>query len=309
MPEPIELTLAHSPDADDMVMFWPLTGMRGPDGQPVPTELGTPAIDCGRFIFRPIPDDVQRLNRRAIEHGDLDITAISAHAYARVQDQYAITGAGGSFGEGYGPRVVVSKNTPAVSLSEIVQRPGAEVLVPGLDTTAYLSLCVILGTKVSAREMLFSEIPGAVARGEAHAGVLIHEAQLSFDRLGLRPIADLGVQWHERFASALPLGLNVVRRDLDARYGPGTLGEVSSLLSSSIAHAIEHREQSKALLRLHASNRPEWLDDALVDRYLDMYVSDLTRDMGQIGTTALATLFDAGHRLGLCPRVDSLDPI
>ncbi len=303
----IELTLAHSPDGDDMVMFWPLTGVHTPDGRPIDGPLGRAQIDTGGIVFRTLADDVQRLNRRAIDRADLDISAISAHTYPHVQDRYVITACAGSFGEGYGPKVVVRQDSPIETLEDLLE--GATMVVPGLQTTAYLVLCICAGRRLVAEEMLFSEIPRAVADGDYDAGVLIHEAQLSFASLGLRPIADLGEVWGRRTGLPLPLGLNVVRRDLDERFGPGTLARVAGLLRASVAHAMEHREQSRAFLRLHAAGRPEWLDDALVDRYLDMYVSELTRDMGRRGREALACLFEQGSSLGLIPGVRDLDVV
>lgn len=303
----IEVTLAHSPDGDDMVMFWPLTGMRDSDGRPVEGPLGRAQIETDGIVFRTLADDVQRLNRRAIEVGDLDISAISAHTYPHVQDRYAITACAGSFGEGYGPKVVVRQDSPIRTLEDLLD--GATVVVPGLQTTAYLVLCICADRRLVAEEMLFSEIPRAVAEGDYDAGVLIHEAQLSFASLGLRPIADLGEVWGRRTGLPLPLGLNVVRRDLDDRFGHGSLDRIARLLRESVAHAMEHREQSRAFLRLHADGRPEWLDDALVDRYLDMYVSEMTRDMGSQGREALACLFEQGSALGLIPGVRDLDVV
>ncbi len=300
----IELTLAHSPDGDDMVMFWPLTGMRGPDGRAIDGPLGQPRIDTGGIVFRTHADDVQRLNRRAIEVGDLDITAVSAHAYPYVQERYAITACAASFGEGYGPKVVVRHDSPLTTLEDLAH--GATLVVPGLHTTAYLTLCICVGRRLVAEEMLFSEIPGSVAAGDFDVGVLIHEAQLSFASMGLRPIADLGEVWQARTRLPLPLGLNVIRRDLDDRFGAGTQARVGALLGASVAYAMDHREESRAFLRMHAKGRSEWLDDALVDRYLDMYVSGMTRDMGDRGRAALACLFEEGAELGLVPEVRDL---
>ncbi len=307
MSEPVSLVLAHSPDADDMAMWWPITGMRGPDGQPIDDARGSPALDTGRWLFEPLPEDVQRLNRRSMDAGDLDITAISAHTYAHVRDRYAITACGGSFGEGYGPKVVVAAGSKHQFLGELFQSTNVRLLVPGLHTTAYLSLCVLLERKVDAQERLFSEIPAAVAAGEFDAGLLIHEAQLSFRELGLRPLGDLGALWQQRFGSVLPLGLNVIRRDLDTRFGAGSVQEVSAILQRSVACAMERREDTKAFLRMHAERRPEWLDSVLVDQYLDMYVSAMTLDMGEVGAAALASLLGEGYRMGLCPDPGEID--
>lgn len=305
--ERITLTLGHSPDSDDLVMWWPLTGMIGPDGEPQVGELGRPRIDTGRFVFETSAQDVQQLNRRAIETGDLDITAISAHAYPLIADRYAITASGASMGEGYGPKVVVRADAPWMTLDEAIGSGERTVAIPGVHTTAYLVLQLVAAGEFTAREMLFSEIPGAVARGEADLGVLIHEAQLSFEAMGLRPVADLGAIWMERFEVPLPLGLNVVRRDLDERFGDGTVEEVAAILGASIRYAVEHAELSRRFLLMHSANRPEWRDDDLVDRYLKMYVSDLTLDMGERGRRALEVLFDEAARAGLLPGVDQLD--
>lgn len=303
----IELTLAHSPDADDVAMFWPIGGLRGPDGAALAGASGEAEVTSARFTFRVIADDVQRLNRRAIEAGDLDITAISAHAYPMVRRRYAITRAGGSFGEGYGPKVVVGRGSWIRDVGDLAQ--GATIVVPGVHTTAYLTLCVLLGRRVPAEEMLFSDIPGAVARGDFDAGLLIHEAQLSHEDAGLRQVGDLGVLWRKRAGAALPLGLNVVRRDLDDRFGAGSIAEVSRVIKDSISHAMAHRAATRAYLRAHAGDRREWLDDELIDRYLDMYVSEMTRDMGEAGISALRRLYDEGERLGLVARVGEIDAV
>ena len=300
---PIPITLAHSPDADDMVMWWPLTGIRAPGGDPVDGPAGAPALRSKRFVFNLLADDVQRLNRRAIDRADLDITAISAFAYAFCSGAYAITACGASIGEGYGPKLVVGADSPGEDIPTVTQRAteAAPIAIPGRNTTAYLTLRVLAGADFPVREMLFSEIPGAVASGACSAGLLIHEAQLDFARLGLRAVADLGAAWHDARGAPLPLGLNVIRRDLDERYGPGTNRELAGLLTDSVRIARERREDSRSLLRLHAASRPEWLDADLVDRYLDMYVSPRTHDMGEDAREALESLLREASSLGLCP--------
>ena len=309
MAEPITLTLAHSPDSDDLVMWWPLTGMHGPDGTPLPGSDGEPRVASDRFRFRTIAEDVQVLNRRAIESGDLDITAISAHAYPHIQSRYRITACGASMGEGYGPKVVCRADARFATLAEALASD-AGVAVPGVHTTAALVFTMLardLGVAPRFSEMLFSEIPGAVAQGRFALGLLIHEAQLTFEEMGLRVLVDLGQAWGERTGLPLPLGLNVVRRDLDDRFGPGSLDEVARLLDASVRHAAGHREESKRFLRLHAEGRSEWLDDAIVDRYLDMYVSAMSVDMGERGRLALARLFGDASELGLIRPVPTID--
>lgn len=311
----VELSLAHSPDSDDMVMWWPLTGIQGPSGVAVDGPEGRPAIDTGQFTFRTVADDVQRLNRRAIDIGDFDITAVSAHTYPHIRSRYAITSCGASMGEGYGPKLVVRNASYATTLPDLLRDlpendgavAGGAIAIPGRQTTAYLTLRLLAGRPFPIREMLFSEIPGAVSRGEVVAGLLIHEAQLSFASLGLRPLVDVGEAWFGRTGLPLPLGLNVIRRDLDSRFGQGTVARVAQLLSASVRFAVAHPVASRRMLLLHSGDRPEWRDDELVRRYLAMYVSPLTMDMGERGRTALATLLGEGFRAGLCPDPGEID--
>lgn len=320
--QPHLLTLAHSPDSDDMVMWWPLTGMIGPDGSRVPGHDGRPAFDTGPFAFRTIPEDIERLNRRAIEQGDLDITAISAHAYPHIASRYRITGCGASMGDGYGPRIVVPAASPVQSLEDLARRR-ITVAVPGVRTTAFLVLSLLTRAAAEGRteaaglpheEMLFSDVVAAVTSGRCGAGLLIHEAQLNYADAGLRLIADLGAAWKARTGLPLPLGLNVLRRDLDARFGEGAAKEVAMLLESSVRHCRTHSDASRRFLRLHASGAPdglaareEWTDDALLDRYMAMYVNDDTQDLGRRGEQALARLYAEAHAAGLCPDPGPID--
>ena len=294
-----ELTLAHSPDADDMVMWWPLLGE-------------SPAIDTGGFVFRSNPEDVERLNRLAItDAAPYDITAISAHAYPHCRSRYAVTACGGSFGEGYGPKLVMRGDSPlaGASVEHLAGRAmGLTVAVPGVHTTAFLTLSLAIG-RFGHRELPFQEIIGAVSRGEVDAGLVIHEAQLTFGDAGLVAALDLGAWWHKTRGLPLPLGLNVVRRDLDERFGEGTMGRVSGVLSASVRHAVEHPHESREFLRARADDRPEWNDDALLERYLSMYVSGLTLDMGEPGREALRALLAEAHEKGLCPDPGPIDVV
>lgn len=305
----ITLSLAHSPDSDDLVMWWPLTGMRGPEGVPVEGALGRPAIDTGRFRFETVGRDVEELNKLVVGEttpvGAYDITAISCAAYPFIADRYAITRSGGSFGEGYGPKVVVRGDS---SVRTVEGLRGKRVGVPGVRTSAFLTLSLML-SGFEHREMLFSEIPGAVDRGEVDAGLLIHEAQLTFEDQGLRAVADVGVWWGAQTGMPLPLGLNVVRRDLDERHGAGTVAEVASMLSASIRHAVEHADESHRFLLLNAGDRTEWEDRALVDKYLSMYVSALTLDLGDRGERAIRELLSRGSAAGVVPPCDRIDPV
>ena len=296
------LRLAHSPDSDDLVMWWPLTGMRGPDGRAVDGPMGTPRVDTGGFTFELVGEDVEALNALAGGECDggagraFDITAISAAAYPGLSGDWAVTRCGGSFGDGYGPRVVVADGSPIETVEDL---KGKTIAVPGVRTSAFLALSLLLGDEHGGRgfaheAMLFSDVPGAVVEGRADAGLLIHEAQLTFEQMGLRRVVDLGAWWTEKEVLPLPLGLNVIRRDLDDRFGPGSCEQVSRILSASVAYAMSHPEESRAYLLLHSEGRPEWRDPALVDEYLSMYVSKLSADMGDRGEDALRRFFAAG---------------
>lgn len=298
------LTLAHSPDADDVVMWWPLGDV----------EAGrAPAIDTGRWLFQPVQLDIQEANERAIARGDLEITAISAHAYPHVQDRYRITACGASLGEGYGPKLVCRAGDhrleawqPPVGgggAGEGWEGEGPAIAVPGTRTTAFLVLSLMLGGRFRPVPMRFDLVAGAVASGRVDAGLLIHEAQLTFEDLGLWKMVDLGAWWGGRHGLPLPLGLNVVRRDLDDRFGSGTVDRLAGILGASIRHAVANRELSRRFLLEHPGCKPEWEDAALLDRYLRMYVSPLSVDMGDVGRRALSVLFREGAAAGLCPAV------
>lgn len=294
MPGTTTLTLAHSPDADDLVMWWPLTGQRHPDAG----GFSRPQIDTRGLSFDLIARDVEELNKLAVT-GDsaYDITAISAAAYPAIADRYAITRAGSSFGEHYGPKLVVRKDAAIDTMEDL---DGDLIAIPGRNTTAYLTL-QLARPGVRVVEMLFSEIPGAVARGDVDAGLLIHEAQLTLAQHGLRAVADMGQWWGSQTGMPLPLGLNVVRRDLP------DLDALCDLLAESVAIAAREREASKAFLKRNNAGKPEWDDDALLDRYLDMYVSPMTVDMGEPGRAALAELYRRAHEAGLIAGVPALD--
>jgi 1,4-dihydroxy-6-naphthoate synthase len=320
------LRLAHSPDSDDLVMWWPLTGMRDPDGSPVKGPLGTPRVTSDRFAVETVGEDVQALNAMVdaeSRDGDptpFDATAISAATYPCVADRWAITRCGGSFGEGYGPRVVVRTDSPVRTLDDL---RGARIAVPGTGTSAFLALSMMLGDSdrdgpghrgFEHEAVLFSDVPGRVLDGHADAGLLIHEAQLTFADMGLREVANLGEWWAANQprrsdgedALPLPLGLNVIRRDLDDRFGQASCVEVSALLSASVRYATEHLDESKAYLRLHSEGRPEWNDDALVERYLGMYVSRLSVEMGDRGERALRVFLGLGAERGFVPPCDAI---
>jgi 1,4-dihydroxy-6-naphthoate synthase len=294
------LSLAHSADADDVFMWWPITGKLDPS---TPNRLlSPPPLDSGRFAFRAIPEDIQVLNRRAIESADLDITALSMHGWLHVKDRYTLSRCGWSLGDDWGPKLVV----PTASPLDPASLRGKPIAVPGLQTTAFLVLSLMLGPgSFTPVPMRFDQIVPAVNRGEVSAGVLIHERQLDFQRQGLRALADLGVWWKSQTGLPLPLGANVIRRDLDARFGPGTLAEVSRTLRHSIEYALAHRDEALAYARTFSPDlTPEELD-----RYVRIYVSPLTVDCGERGLAAVRELFARAHAAGLCPDPGAIDAI
>ncbi|HZW09016.1 MAG TPA: MqnA/MqnD/SBP family protein [Phycisphaerales bacterium] len=302
------LTLAHSPDADDLVMWWPLTGMLAPDGAPLPGADGRPAVDCPGLRFETLAADIHTLNRRAIERHDLDVTAISAYTYPFVREHYRITRCAASFGDGYGPKLVVARDSP-IMCGACVRGQRPRIAVPGDRTTAFLALSVLLGGPFEHVVMPFEAIAPAVAAGEVGAGLLIHEAQLTYAELGLRQVVDLGEWWKRETSLPLPLGLNVVRRDLDDRFGAGTLASVARALHASVAHARRHPEQCRGVLLARVGERPEWADASLVERYLGMYVNGMTEDMGDLGRTSLRRLLGDASARGLCPPPGPIDTI
>ena len=286
----IRLTLAHSPDADDLVMWWPLTGMHHADGSPFAGADGMPALDTQGFVFELLVADIHTLNTRAIEQHDLDITAISAMTWPLVREYYAITSCGGSFGQGYGPKVVVREDS-SIMCDGCLRGQRPRIAVPGDKTTAFGVLTMVLGGPFEYVILPFEKIASAVALGEVGAGLLIHEAQLLHASLGLREVLDLGKWWEKQTSLPLPLGLNVVHRKLDAEHGPGTALRVAGLLARSVQYARSHPKACSRLLQDRAGDRPEWNDSALVEKYLGMYVNDLTEDMGQTGVDALSYLY------------------
>jgi 1,4-dihydroxy-6-naphthoate synthase len=291
------LTLAHSPDPDDVFMWWPITGKIDPRKHGRVVE--PPVLDTGRFAFRALPADIDVLNRRAIDRGDLDITALSIFAWSKVADRYALTCCGSSFGEGYGPKLVARESSLP---------PNPLIAIPGTRTTAFLLLTLALkSTPFRTLELPFDQILDAVTTKRADAGLLIHQSQLTYAGLGLIELLDLGAWWHGHTGLPLPLGGNALRRDLDQRFGPGTLGEITAILDRSIRHALLHRDESTRYAMLFA---PE-ITRAQADRYIDMYVSPLTIDAGERGRGAIQRLLDEAAAAGLAPpgsRVEMIRP-
>ncbi len=286
----VELTLGHSPDADDAFMWWPL-------GDATPGRERAAAMDTGRFRFRIVAEDIETLNRRAEARGDLDVTAISMGAYPWVQGRYALTACGGSFGDGYGPKVVVRRRDAGNEVKWLRSR-GVRAAIPGARTTAHLALRLCAGADVMVVEAPFERIVGMVVRGEVEAGVVIHEAQLTFGDAGLALLVDLGAWWKRETGLPLPLGGNAVRRDLDERFGAGTASALAGVLRRSIEHAMARREDGLAFAREFAG---EEVDQVRMARFVAMYVNPLTLDAGAAGEEAVRRLVGWGAEAGLCP--------
>ncbi len=287
------LTIGHSPDPDDAFMWWPLgdveTGM-------------APAVDIAPFQFRAVPEDIEKLNTRAVETGDLDITAISIHTYPHVKDRYALTSCGASMGDGYGPKLVVPEDSAIISLDDL-RDADAVIAIPGLRTSAYLALRLVLEADPAVRAIPFDRIIDAVVQHEVAAGVVIHEGQLTYADAGLRLIADLGEAWGKKTGLPLPLGGNAVRRDIESRFGAGSLQRLAAILSASLEHALDQREQGLDYALGFARGLPQ----ATADQFIAMYVNDLTRDAGPRGARAINEFLSRGAAAGLCPDPGEVD--
>jgi 1,4-dihydroxy-6-naphthoate synthase len=273
------LRFGHSPDADDAYMFFGFhTGRARIAGCQVEHVL----------------EDIQSLNRRALERADLEITAVSAHAYAFLAKRYAILACGASMGMGYGPVVVARGERTLESLR------GCRVAIPGPLTTAALLLRIECPECVPV-EVVFDRIPAAVLAGEVEAGVIIHESQLTYRAEGLTKVLDFGELWQRRDDLPVPLGLDVVRRDL----GPALMRAASGGFRASIQAALDHEDEAIA----YALRFGRGLDVPQGKRFVHMYVNALTLDMGGRGRRALETLYARALSAKLIPGIPALDVI
>jgi 1,4-dihydroxy-6-naphthoate synthase len=276
------IRVGHSPDPDDAFMFHALANDKIPTG-----DL--------KFVHE--LQDIETLNRRALK-GELEVTAVSIHAYSFLLDKYALLPTGCSMGDKYGPMVVARK---PLSVAEL---PGVKVAVPGTLTTAFLTL-KLLYESIGAIDRLafdvipFDEIIPAVASGKYDAGLIIHEGQLTFQNQGLHLVRDLGVWWQERTGLPLPLGGNVVRKDL----GTPTMREVSRLIKESIQYGLDHRREALNYALRYARD----MDVSLADKFVGMYVNDWTLDYGDRGRAAIRKLLGEGHRAGVIPNPVELE--
>lgn len=248
--------------------------------------LASGRVDPGDFEFQHVLEGIQTLNEWALE-GRLEVTAISLHTYPFVQDRYVILPHGASMGSGYGPVVVSKRKLTRADLREI------EIAVPGRMTTAFLVLGLYVGP-FRYREVPFDEIMDEVEDGRAEAGLLIHEGQLTYGKRGLERIVDLGEWWLLETGLPLPLGINVARRDL----GDKRLRQLSAVLGDSIRAGLEHREEAlEYALQFGRGISPE-----VADKFVGMYVNELTEDYGDEGRQAVAELLRRGEAAGAFER-------
>jgi len=266
------LLLGHSPDPDDAFMFYGLARGR---------------VDSGRWRFEHVLQDIQTLNERAVR-GELDITAISIHAYPYVADKYVLTHCGASMGDGYGPLVVARE---PMTIDDLV---GKTIAVPGEMTTAFLALNLLLGKgRFAHTVVMFDQILDEVAAGRADAGLIIHEGQLTYQHHKLHCVVDLGAWWKQQTGLPLPLGGNVIRRDL----GEDAVREVALILRRSIEYSLANRQEAVA----YALDFARDMGAELADRFVGMYVNAYTLDYGEQGRRAVRELLARGHAAGLVP--------
>ena len=275
------LTLGHSPDPDDAFMFYGLA--RG-------------LVPAHGFRFQHILQDIQTLNERATR-GELDITAISIHAYAYVSDKYALLPTGASMGDGYGPMLVAKQK---FSREEVARK---KIAVPGTMTSAFLALQLWLGKPAKELDYLvvpFDQIFAAVRSGRADVGLIIHEGQLTYQNEGLQVCEDLGIWWgRENDGLPLPLGGNVIHK----RFAPATRKAVSDVLTASIQYSLDHRSEAVQ----HALQYARDMGSDLADKFVGMYVNHWTLDYGAKGRESIRRFLSQGFEKGLVPEQPELE--
>ncbi|WP_437227831.1 menaquinone biosynthesis family protein [Planctomicrobium sp. SH661] len=288
-----QIYVGHSPDPDDAFMFH---------------ALANDKIDTGEYQFHHELQDIETLNRRAFA-AELELTAVSLHGYAYLTESYALCACGASMGDNYGPMVVTRE---PMSIEDL---KGKTIAVPGTLTTAFLALNLCLKGKpqTSPREPHqsgdagtfryvvhpFDEILNVVERGEADAGLIIHEGQLTYMTQGLHLVVDLGKWWMEQTGLPLPLGGNAIRKDL----GPEGMREVTRLLKESIQYGLEHRHEALK----HAAKYGRDLNNTMADEFVGMYVNDWTIDFGERGREAVARLLNEAYQAGIIPEPVKLE--
>lgn len=272
--EKVNMKLGHSPDADDAFMFY---------------AIAKDKVNCDRIDFEHVVEDIQSLNKRAL-NSELEVTAISAHGYLKVQDNYRILSCGASMGEGYGP-IVVSKN-------KLDDLKGKRVAVPGKLTTAYLLLCIYADDFIPV-EIPFDDIIDEVLSGKVDAGLLIHEGQLTYKDFGLELMFDIGELWAEETSLPMPLGLNVMRRDIPE----GLDKEVHRVHKESIEYALSNKEEALD----YAMQFGRGMAKDVGEKFVLMYVNEYTRDLGEKGLNSLVYLYERAYDKGIISEKPKLD--
>lgn len=271
-----EIVCAHSPDSDDAYMFYALATRK----------IRSPLVE-----FTHVLEDIQSLNQKA-RAGKYELTAISYHAYPFVADKYVLMAAGSSVGDGYGPTLVAAHPMTVEELK------GKRVAIPGKLTTAYLTLR-LMQPDFEAVEVPFDQILEAVTENRADAGLVIHEAQLTFAKSGFHEVIDLGRWWKDKYDLPLPLGANVLRRNL----GPEIATECCRMMRESIQYALDHREESLVYAMQFARD----MDSSLAEKFVGMYVNHYTVDCGELVPKAAQKLLDLGHEAGIIPHRVALE--
>jgi 1,4-dihydroxy-6-naphthoate synthase len=272
----VKVSLAHSPDSDDAFMFYGLASGHVPTGD----------LEITHSL-----KDIQTLNEEA-RAGVHEVTAISFHAWPYVADRYALMPCGGSIGDGYGPLLVAREPLTIADLGRRV------VAVPGILTTAYLALRLV-APDAETRVVPFDQILEEVQAKRADVGLIIHEGQLTFGGHGLHKVLDLGAWWKEETGLPLPLGGNAVRRDL----GEDVMRRLTRIVRATVRYSLDHRPEALA----YAMSFARGMDPRVADRFVGMWVNDMTVDCGERGRRAVQELFDRGHAAGVIPRAVQAD--
>ncbi|HHG75304.1 MqnA/MqnD/SBP family protein [Persephonella sp.] len=272
------IRVAHSPDSDDAFMFYAINHNK---------------IDTKGYRFIDVLSDIETLNRKALE-GEYEVSAISIHAFPYVADKYALLSSGASMGDNYGPMIVARESFDPDQLKN------KKIAVPGTLTSAFLALELYLGTKDFNYEVIpFDQIIQAVKQGKVDAGLIIHEGQLTYQDEGLVCIVDLGKWWYEKTGGLpLPLGGNVIRKDL----GEDVMKEISEILRESIKYSLEHREEAVDYALKYARD----MSKEKADRFIGMYVNELTVDYGERGKKAIELFLKEAYEKGFINRLPEI---
>ncbi|MFL6569153.1 MAG: menaquinone biosynthesis family protein [Chthoniobacterales bacterium] len=270
-------TLGHSPDPDDAFMFYAMAENK---------------IDLRGYRFQHRLEDIQTLNERATR-GELHISAISIHAYAYVSDRYALLPCGASMGDGYGPMIIAPNELSIDALRE------KTIAVPGLMTSAFLALQLFLGPDFKHIVVPFDQIFDAVKTGRADAGLIIHEGQLTYEKSGFIKVVDLGEWWKNDTGLPLPLGGNVLRKDIP----PDVRRDLTAIMRESIDYGLAHRDEAVR----HSMPYARDMDDTLASKFIGMYVNDYTRDYGDTGRAAIREFLGRAETQGYLTRPVELE--